>query len=69
VEGRDRVTTRDRILLYLRDCNYSPTVREIGTAVGLTSPATVHYHLELLELRGVIERHGAERRISVKDAA
>jgi repressor LexA len=63
------VTSRDRIIEYLRGADYSPTVREIGTAVGLTSTATVHYHLRLLELKGVIERHGAERRISVKDTA
>jgi repressor LexA len=63
------VTTRDRILEYIQTAGYSPSVREIGTAVGLSSPATVHYHLGVLELRGVIERRGPERRISVKDAA
>jgi repressor LexA len=62
-------SSRERILEYLRASSYSPTVREIGDAVGLTSTATVHYHLRLLELKGVIERHGSERRISVKDAA
>jgi repressor LexA len=35
---------------------YPPTVREIGTAVGLTSPSTVHAHLARLESAGLIRR-------------
>ena len=31
---------------------YPPTVREIGQAVGLTSPSTVHAHLARLEAAG-----------------
>ena len=29
----------------IRDKGYPPTVREIGQAVGLNSPSTVHNHL------------------------
>ncbi|MCC5952551.1 MAG: transcriptional repressor LexA [Acidimicrobiia bacterium] len=32
-----------------RDRGYPPSVREIGEAVGLTSPSTVHSHLATLE--------------------
>jgi repressor LexA len=39
-----------------RDRGYPPSVREIGLAVGLTSPSTVHTHLNTLERRGYIRR-------------
>jgi repressor LexA len=35
---------------------YPPTVREIGTAVDLSSTSTVHGHLERLERKGYIQR-------------
>ncbi len=35
---------------------YPPTVREIGGAIGLTSPSTVHAHLARLEAAGLIRR-------------
>ena len=42
--------------------DYSPTVREIGAAVGLRSSATVHYYLTVLEREGYIERRPNCRR-------
>jgi len=41
---------------YLGDNGYPPTVREIGKAIGLQSPSTVHAHLAKLEALGVIRR-------------
>lgn len=35
---------------------YPPTVRELGAALGLKSPATVHTHLSALEEKGYIKR-------------
>ena len=35
---------------------YPPTVREIGAAVGLASPSTVHAHLANLERAGLLKR-------------
>ena len=35
---------------------YPPAVREICSAVGLKSPATVHFHLNVLENNGYIRR-------------
>jgi repressor LexA len=35
---------------------YPPSVREIGEAVGLTSPSTVHAHLNTLERLGFLRR-------------
>src|SRR5205807_4924667 len=35
---------------------YPPTVRDIGKAIGLTSPSTVHAHLTNLEKVGLLRR-------------
>jgi repressor LexA len=41
---------------YVDQHGYPPTVREIGEAVGLASPSTVHAHLANLERAGLIKR-------------
>jgi len=40
----------------IKENGFPPTVREIGKAVGLNSPATVHTHLSTLQDRGYIRR-------------
>ena len=40
----------------IKENGFPPTVREIGNAVGLNSPATVHTHLSTLQDRGYIRR-------------
>jgi repressor LexA len=60
-EGGHMVTERQRAILdYLRgfvdEHGYPPTVREIGEAVGLRSPSTVHAHLAQLERAGLLRR-------------
>jgi repressor LexA len=40
----------------MRDRGYPPSVREIGEAVGLTSPSTVHSHLNTLSRLGYLRR-------------
>ena len=40
---------------YIDDMGYSPTVREIGDAVGLKSSSSVYSHLTQLEIEGRIE--------------
>ena len=40
---------------------YPPTVREIGEAVGLASPSTVHAHLANLERAGLLRRDPRSR--------
>jgi repressor LexA len=60
-EGGQMVTERQRAILdYLRafvdEHGYPPTVREIGEAVGLRSPSTVHAHLAQLERAGLLRR-------------
>jgi repressor LexA len=41
---------------YVGEHGYPPTVREIGEAVGLASPSTVHAHLANLERAGYLRR-------------
>lgn len=44
------------VVRYADDHGYPPTVREIGEAVGLASPSTVHAHLANLERAGYLRR-------------
>ena len=44
----------DYIAETIREQGYPPSVREIGDAVGLKSPSTVHFHLKHLAELGVI---------------
>jgi repressor LexA len=46
----------------VRAQGYPPTVREIGAAVGLCSPASVQGHLAALEAMGYIRRGSSKRR-------
>ena len=46
----------DYIRTYTEDHGYPPSVREIGSAVGLKSPSTVHMHLKALEELSLIRR-------------
>jgi len=53
--GRQR-EIYDYLSEYVHDRGYPPTVREIGEAVGLASPSTVHAHLANLERAGLLKR-------------
>jgi repressor LexA len=60
-EGGPVLTERQRQILdfltkYTDAHGYPPTVREIGEAVGLASPSTVHAHLANLERAGLLKR-------------
>src|SRR6058998_572913 len=46
----------DFLVDYVERHGYPPTVREIGEAVGLASPSTVHAHLANLERAGLLRR-------------
>lgn len=41
---------------------YPPTVREIGEALDVSSPATIHAHLQNLEEKGWIKKQGSKNR-------
>lgn len=54
----------------LRRRGYPPSVREIGSAVGLSSSSTVHAHLDKLEKKGYIRRDPTRSRaIEIVDKA
>ena len=66
------IAVRKRILefvvTYLSVHGYSPSVREIGDAVGLKSTSSVHSHLERMIRNGVLETdapYGTPRAIRV----
>ena len=60
-QGSQMLTQRQReiydfVVRYADRHGYPPTVREIGEAVGLASPSTVHAHLANLERAGYLRR-------------
>ncbi len=61
VDRGDGLTVRQRkVLDYIRDSvahrGYPPSMREIGEAVGLTSPSSVAHQLGTLERKGLLRR-------------
>lgn len=52
----------DYILAFHAEHGYPPSVREIGDAMGLSSPSTVHFHLKGLEEAGVIVKAAGKTR-------
>lgn len=59
---RKQVEILKAIIDYITTKGFSPTVREIGEAVGLQSTSTVHMHLDSLEKLGCISRVTASPR-------
>lgn len=60
---------QQQVLDYIRDTvngrGYPPSVREIGEAVGLNSPSTVHSHLNSLVKAGAIRKDPSKPRALV----
>ena len=52
----------DYIVSCIQEQGYPPSVREIGEAVGLKSPSTVHFHLKNLEEAGMIAKGAGKGR-------
>src|SRR5690606_1954479 len=66
-DARPPLSTRQRqVLDYIRatveERGYPPAVREIGDALGLTSPSTVHAHLSSLVRYGYLRRDPSKPR-------
>lgn len=62
-----QLTDRQRSILefisaQMRERGFPPSVREIGAAVGLTSPSTVHSHLATLQKKGYLKRDPSKPR-------
>ena len=47
---------------FMLENGYAPTVREIGSAVGLRSTASVSYHLQALQKKGLLQTPAAKGR-------
>ena len=52
----------DYVNTFSQENGYSPSVREIGAAVGLRSTASVSYHLQALQEKGLLQAPGGKGR-------
>ena len=60
----------DYVNQFIQENGFSPSVREIGAAVGLKSPSTVHFYMKGLEEAGmVVKAEGKTRAISITDGS
>ena len=63
---KDLTKRQEEILNYIKEYivshGFPPTVREIGKALGVSSPATIHAHLENLQNKGVIKKDSSKNR-------
>lgn len=46
----------DFITQFIQRFGYAPTLKEIGEAMGMGSPATVHEHIDRLRMKGYIKK-------------
>ena len=63
----EKLTKRQEEILefikeYIVSHGFPPTVREIGKALGVSSPATIHAHLANLQNKGVIKKDSSKNR-------
>ncbi len=63
----EKLTKRQKDILnvvkkLIADNGYPPTVREIGKTAHLSSPATIHFHLNKLAEKGYIQKGGSKNR-------
>ena len=63
----EKLTNRQKDVLdyvksYIANHGYPPAVREIGSALGLNSPATIQSHLTALESKGYIKKTNSKYR-------
>lgn len=63
----EKLTSRQNDVLnyvknYIANHGYPPSVREIGKALGLNSPATIQSHLNALETKGYVKKTSSKYR-------
>lgn len=63
---KDLTNRQEEILTFIKEYivnhGYPPTIREICKAMGVSSPATVHAHLNNLEKKGFIKKEDTKNR-------
>src|SRR5437899_770049 len=69
-----RLTSKQKGLLdavqdHVRSHGVMPSYRELATALGASSPATIHKHISLLEKKGYVIRHDGGRSMSLTPKA
>jgi repressor LexA len=52
----------DFLKQHIQKYGTAPTLRQIADAIGVSSLATVHEHLQTLEAKGLIKKHGGRNR-------
>lgn len=52
----------DYVKSYVANNGFPPAIREIGKALGLNSPATIHSHLNALENKGYLKKTNSKYR-------
>ncbi len=58
----------DFITQFIQRYGYAPTLKEIGAAMGMGSPATVHEHIDKLRIKGFIKKlDGTARGLEVTE--
>ena len=62
-----RTSNKSQLILefvnqFIQENGFAPSVREIGTAVGLSSTASVSYHLQQLQAKGLLVSPGEKGR-------
>ena len=60
-----RTSNKSQLILefvnrFVQENGYSPSVREIGAAVGLSSTASVSYHLQQMQAKGMLRTPGGK---------
>jgi repressor LexA len=56
----------DFISQFIQKNGYAPTLQNIADAMGLSSLATVHEHIEVLVKKGVLKKHGSRKSRSLE---
>ena len=46
----------DFITQFIQRYGYAPTLKEIGEALDISSPATIHEHIDRLRIKGYIKK-------------
>ena len=68
-----RTSNKSQLILefvdqFVQENGYAPSVREIGAAVGLSSTASVSYHLQQLQAKGLLLAPGKGKKRSIVTA-